>query len=983
MKNELLAHQETISIMSQQKEDQTKAYKTREDKEIEKVIALVNKVKVLDDIVSKTCQSVQTMNMLNRNYKTSFVKPNFLKKAQRANRRLYDIGCYNDNLALMLAPNSDETIRLAQESRSKLSDLIRPFDYESSRAKDKAYEDLYKKLDSKEGANNIYKIAKAKERRRRNLENVREVVCSSPHMHYDCYYSKINQEEVRIALQKMGRNKVVGPDQIPIEAWRCLEDEKGEMADLPFQQEFLKGIKLLSHTMKLLERVIERRLKIETRVSENQFGYAGKVHDRGNSPSQKPYGEEILERHKGYVRGGEDLRTDHESAEGLNNRLESWRKALEDNGLRLSREKTEYLRYEFGRYEVIHQEVDIRIGDRILQPKESFRYLGSVIHRPGRIDEDVAHRIIAAIRPAMLYGSECWPITKAQANRMEVAELRMLRWTCGRTMVDMIPNGVFKAVLKVDSIIDKMREGRLRWFGHVKRRPQTAPVRRVEALLVDGVRRMGRPKLRWEDRLKMDMKELLLSEDMTSNRNAWRDRIRISCVLFCAYLGRFACLVFVSFTCLLVLCSRSLSLSLSSLMHTYTGRRSSGSSLFTFGFISEVGASFGDSPDEMASPEYITLLPATLPFLFTDSCEDSDPSKAFGSSEAPPSQDPYVTTVAPILIRPGEAIPLGRPYCTRPNGPQRDMTVRKRVGPLPTRRLAWRRVSPCFLNHRPSSSSSPTDSSPLYSLGLDVPGQAHSGSSNRVVSPRLGYLLSSSGDSSERPLHSSSHSAGPSRKRCRSPIDFVPSSAPVIGLLAPTRADLLPPHKRFRDSYSPETSMEEDIEIDTIETRDDRELDIVDRDDVRDHIEVDPMDDREEFEASAGDTVVLGIDLRSVPMVDEEIIEPVGGGSSSSSGTRDGTVRSIEDMSVDLDGAIHDFYPYMSEVCVDRIVGIETTQRKLEANQMIVSGERAGMAESIRSLRSENLKVRALLCIERDRVDSLPLHMSRSQEEFR
>ncbi|GJU63588.1 retrovirus-related pol polyprotein from transposon TNT 1-94 [Tanacetum coccineum] len=45
----------------------------------------------------------------------NFVKPEFLKKAQRANPRLYDIGFYNDNLALMLAPESDETICLAQE----------------------------------------------------------------------------------------------------------------------------------------------------------------------------------------------------------------------------------------------------------------------------------------------------------------------------------------------------------------------------------------------------------------------------------------------------------------------------------------------------------------------------------------------------------------------------------------------------------------------------------------------------------------------------------------------------------------------------------------------------------------------------------------------------------------------------------------------------------------------------------------------------
>ncbi|GJS60892.1 integrase, catalytic region, zinc finger, CCHC-type containing protein [Tanacetum coccineum] len=130
MKKELCAHQETISIMSQAKEAQIKLYKTREDKELDKVIALENKVKVLNDIVYKTGQSVQTMNMLNRNCKTSFAKPEFLKKAQRANPRLYDIGCYNDNLALMLAPDSDEMIRLEKERRSKLSDLIRPFDYD-------------------------------------------------------------------------------------------------------------------------------------------------------------------------------------------------------------------------------------------------------------------------------------------------------------------------------------------------------------------------------------------------------------------------------------------------------------------------------------------------------------------------------------------------------------------------------------------------------------------------------------------------------------------------------------------------------------------------------------------------------------------------------------------------------------------------------------------------------------------------------------
>nr|GEV71128.1 hypothetical protein [Tanacetum cinerariifolium] len=127
---ELCAHQETISTPSQQKEAQIKLYKTREDKELDKVIALGNKVKVLDNIVYKIGQLVQTMNMLNSKCRTSFAKPEFHKKAQRANPRLYDIGCYNDNLALMLAPESNDVIRLEKESRSKLSDLIRPFDYD-------------------------------------------------------------------------------------------------------------------------------------------------------------------------------------------------------------------------------------------------------------------------------------------------------------------------------------------------------------------------------------------------------------------------------------------------------------------------------------------------------------------------------------------------------------------------------------------------------------------------------------------------------------------------------------------------------------------------------------------------------------------------------------------------------------------------------------------------------------------------------------
>ncbi|GJS20549.1 putative reverse transcriptase domain-containing protein [Tanacetum coccineum] len=74
---------------------------------------------------------------------------------------------------------------------------------------------------------------------------------------------------------------------------------------------------------------------------------------------------------------------------------------------------------------------------------------------------------------------------------------------------------------------------------------------------------------------------------------------------------------------------------------------------------------------------------------------------------------------------------------------------------------------------------------------------------------------------------------------------------------------------------------------------------------------------------------------------------------------------------------------YMSEVPLGRITKFETGQRKLEADQLVASRERVGLADRIRSLGQENLRVRVLLCIKRYRVDNLRRHMALSQEEFR
>ncbi|GJT87341.1 hypothetical protein Tco_1069058 [Tanacetum coccineum] len=147
----------------------------------------------------------------------------------------------------------------SQEERLRAQERYKEFKIEAKKvvaqAKEKVYEDFYKKLYSKEGANDIYRIAKARERRRKDLgdicfikdeegrtitnkkkikkrwgeyfsflfnakepEGYGDVVDPSRRQHFNCYYSRINQAEVKTALQKMGRNKAVRRDQIPIEA---------------------------------------------------------------------------------------------------------------------------------------------------------------------------------------------------------------------------------------------------------------------------------------------------------------------------------------------------------------------------------------------------------------------------------------------------------------------------------------------------------------------------------------------------------------------------------------------------------------------------------------------------------------------------------------------------------------------------------------------------------------------------------------------
>ncbi|KAK9101124.1 hypothetical protein Scep_024554 [Stephania cephalantha] len=139
-----------------------------------------------------------------------------------------------------------------------------------------------------------------------------------------------------------------------------------------------------------------------------------------------------------------------------------------------------------------------------------FRYPGSIIQNDGNIENDVTHRIQAgrkkwrsatgvicdrnvptklkgkfyrtAIRPAMLYGSECWVVKQQQLHKMNVAEMRMLRWMCGKTRKDRIRNIEIQRQVGVAPIDTKIRKGVVVVWSHCKDRPTNAPTRKLDSI---------------------------------------------------------------------------------------------------------------------------------------------------------------------------------------------------------------------------------------------------------------------------------------------------------------------------------------------------------------------------------------------------------------------------------------------------------------------------------------------------------------------
>ena len=591
-----------------------------------------------------------------------------------------------------------DTIR---DDASKLAykTAIKQAKKEVAKARNKAYEELYEKLETKEGENEVFKIAKQKNRQSKDVQQIRVIKSKTGEIlmeeekvkqRWKEYFDNllnhenprerretrteererdvedISGEEVRTGLRRMKKGKAQGPDDIPVEAWIALGNKgveflvkffnrllRGEKMPDEWRRSVLvplykgkgdikecrnyRGIKLMSHTMKLWERIIEARIRKEVTIAEQQFGFMpGRsttdaifclrmllekwtegqkaVHcafiDLEKAYDRVPREElweclRLAETSECYIRIIQDMydgaTTTVRSAAGLteefkvgvglhqgsalspflfviimdrltedirkdapwdmlfaddivlcrkNHReleedLEIWRNALERRGLKVSRSKTEYLRVGG-----VDDGEELKLQEEEVKKAKNFKYLGSTVSNDGRCEEEVRTRIQAGwmswrkvsgvlcdrklsakvkgkiyksvVRPAMLYGMETVAVTEQQMRKMKVAELKMVRSALGVTRKDKIRNEYVRGTAKIAKLGEKLRNVRLRWYGHVKRREKDYVGKRMMEMAVPGRRKRGRPRRRWMDLVREDMERVGAREGDEVDRVKWR-----------------------------------------------------------------------------------------------------------------------------------------------------------------------------------------------------------------------------------------------------------------------------------------------------------------------------------------------------------------------------------------------------------------------------------------------------------------------------
>ena len=205
-------------------------------------------------------------------------------------------------------------------------------------------------------------------------------------------------------------------------------------------------------------------------------------------------GEEFSEGLPWELLFADDLALIAESKEELQRKWLKWQNGLESKGQKVSTSTTEVM------VSSSEGQVGIEIrdtSDGILPQVDKFKYLGVTLEEKGGSEAAVRARVSAAwakwrdlsgvindkkmprklkiklyktiIRPIFLYSAEVWVTRKKEERILESTEMKISRRIKGVTLKDRKRSEDIRRELGINNISDKLRETRLRWYGHVVR----------------------------------------------------------------------------------------------------------------------------------------------------------------------------------------------------------------------------------------------------------------------------------------------------------------------------------------------------------------------------------------------------------------------------------------------------------------------------------------------------------------------------------
>jgi len=136
------------------------------------------------------------------------------------------------------------------------------------------------------------------------------------------------------------------------------------------------------------------------------------------------------------------------------------------------------------------------------------------------------------ILPLVLYGCETWTLTLREERRLRVFENRVLRRVFGPNRDEVtgewrkLHNEELSDLYSLPNIVRVVKSRRMRWAGHVARVVERRGVYKVLVAKPEGKRPLGRPRLKWEDNVNMDLQEVGGGcgdwMELSQDRDSWR-----------------------------------------------------------------------------------------------------------------------------------------------------------------------------------------------------------------------------------------------------------------------------------------------------------------------------------------------------------------------------------------------------------------------------------------------------------------------------